>query len=120
MSGVVVLTEGLTRHLDADAVAAVLAHERAHLAGRHHLVLASAEALRATLSLVPLFRQAPRAIGELLELVRLDRLRHGHRPPGRVRRIVSCGLAGVTAATLPFVAGTGVLLAVALVDCPLI
>jgi Zn-dependent protease with chaperone function len=157
--GVVVLTEGLTRHLDSDAVAAVLTHERAHLAGRHHQVLASAEAVRATLPLVPLFRRAPKAIGELLELaadlvavrrhgtaavrtalvavaghgtppaslamghdavgVRLDRLRHGPRPPGRVRRTVSCWLAGLTAATLPFLAGTGVLLAVALVDCPL-
>lgn len=37
--GVVVATEGLTRHLPALAVVAVLAHERAHLHGRHHLVI---------------------------------------------------------------------------------
>lgn len=65
---VVVATDGLTRHLGEDAVAAVLAHERAHLAGRHHLLVAVAEALRATLPFVPLFRQAPQAVRDLVEL----------------------------------------------------
>jgi Zn-dependent protease with chaperone function len=65
---VVVATEGLTRHLCADSVAAVLAHERAHLTGRHHLLVAVAQALRATLPFVPLFRRAPSAVRDLVEL----------------------------------------------------
>ncbi|MBP0456764.1 M56 family metallopeptidase, partial [Streptomyces montanisoli] len=41
--GRVVVTEGMLRCLDADERAALVAHERAHLAGRHHLFLAAAE-----------------------------------------------------------------------------
>jgi Zn-dependent protease with chaperone function len=66
--GVVVVTEGLTRHLAPDAVAAVMAHERAHLSGRHHLLVATADALRTALPFVPLFRAAPHAIRDLVEL----------------------------------------------------
>lgn len=65
---VVVVTDGLTAHLTPDAVAAVLAHERAHLTGRHHLLVALAEAARATLPFLRLFRQAPQAIRQLVEL----------------------------------------------------
>jgi Zn-dependent protease with chaperone function len=66
--GVVVATEGLRRTLDAQAVAAVLSHERAHLDGRHHLVVTLADALRTALPFVPLFQHAPRAVRELVEL----------------------------------------------------
>ncbi|HEX6359897.1 M56 family metallopeptidase [Actinophytocola sp.] len=157
--GTVVATEGLARHLDPGAVAAVLAHERAHLDGRHHLLVAIADAVRATFPFVPLFRQAPRAIRDLVELaadvvavrncgpaavrtallkvtrhgapstslamaqdavaLRLARLQHDSRPPGRLRRTVSWGLMAVTAAVLPFLAGTGLLLGIALITCPL-
>lgn len=157
--GVVVATEGLTRHLDPGAVAAVLAHEKAHLAGRHQLLVAIADAVRATFPFVPLFREAPRAIRDLVELaadvvaardcgpaavrtallkvtrhgapstslamaqnaveLRLARLRHSPRPPGGLRRTVSCGLTAVTAAILPFLAGVGLLLSIAIITCPL-
>ncbi|MGB3442419.1 MAG: M56 family metallopeptidase, partial [Actinophytocola sp.] len=66
--GVVVATDGLTAHLGETEVAAVFAHERAHLAGRHHLLVAVVDALRVTLPFVPLFRAAPRAIRDLVEL----------------------------------------------------
>jgi Zn-dependent protease with chaperone function len=66
--GVVVATDGLTRHLDPAGVAAVLAHERAHLDGRHHQLVSSVSALRTVLAFLPLFERAPAAIRELVEL----------------------------------------------------
>lgn len=156
--GVVVATDGLTTHLDETELAAVFAHERAHLAGRHHLLIAVVDALRVTVPFVPLFRAAPRAIRDLVELcadvaavrtcgpaavrtalltvarhgapsmalpmaqdavdLRIARLRHDTPVPGRTRRIVACGLTGLTAVSLPFLAGAGLLVAIAVVACP--
>lgn len=65
--GTIVATDGLNRHLSDAAVAAVLAHERAHLRGRHHLLITLVDALRVVLPFVPLFAQAPAAIRELVE-----------------------------------------------------
>lgn len=65
---IVVMTDGLAKHLAPDALAAVLAHERAHLSGRHHLLVAFVEAVRETLPFVKLFREAPHAIRQLVEL----------------------------------------------------
>ncbi|MFF3628742.1 M56 family metallopeptidase [Streptomyces sp. NPDC002164] len=42
-SGRIVVTTGMLRALDPDERDALLAHERAHLAGRHHLYLAAVE-----------------------------------------------------------------------------
>lgn len=47
---------------------AVLAHERAHLGGRHHLLLAVVDAICAGAPRLPLFRDAPIALRELAEL----------------------------------------------------
>ncbi|UUV29960.1 M56 family metallopeptidase [Amycolatopsis roodepoortensis] len=66
--GVIVATEGLERHLSAAEVAAVLAHERAHLRGRHHHVITWVDALAKALPFLPLFRQAPSAVRKLVEL----------------------------------------------------
>ncbi|MFX0577734.1 M56 family metallopeptidase [Nocardia nepalensis] len=63
----IVATEGVFRLGDA-AAAAVIAHERAHLRGRHHALLTWVQTLGAALPFVPLFRGAPAAIAELVEL----------------------------------------------------
>ena len=68
---VVVATTAL-EELPAPARAAVLAHERAHLAGRHHLVLAVVDAICAAMPPLPLFRTAPTAVRELAELAADD------------------------------------------------
>jgi Zn-dependent protease with chaperone function len=66
--GVVVATNGLLDHLDRDQRQAVLLHERAHLAGRHHRIVSACEILAAAFPFVPLFRAAPAAVRDLVEL----------------------------------------------------
>jgi len=97
MSGrraVIVATDGLRRHLGDDAVAAVLLHEQAHLSGRHHQLIALADALRAALPFVPLFRQAPDALRQLVE-VAADVVAIRECGPGAVREallgVSGCG-----------------------------
>lgn len=67
-----VITTGALRTLAPEQVAAVLDHERAHLRGRHHLVLAAAETLARAFPGVPLFRQARIEIARLIELLADD------------------------------------------------
>jgi Zn-dependent protease with chaperone function len=64
----VVLTTGAVQALDADQLAAVLAHERAHLAGRHHRLIAMARIGRQVLPFVPLMRDADTQVARLAEM----------------------------------------------------
>ncbi|ADD44386.1 M56 family metallopeptidase [Stackebrandtia nassauensis] len=66
--GVVVVTTGAMRAVDGGGLAAVLHHERAHLAGRHHVLTALAHALHRPLCFLPLFAELPEQIGHLVEL----------------------------------------------------
>jgi Zn-dependent protease with chaperone function len=61
------------RHLQA-----VLAHERAHLAGRHHHVLAFARALAVAIPGVTLFSTGAREIARLLEMAADDTAARSH------------------------------------------
>jgi Zn-dependent protease with chaperone function len=64
----VVLTTGALRVLHPAQLAAVLAHERAHLAGRHHLLKTLARAACLVLPFIPLLRQADAQVARLTEL----------------------------------------------------
>jgi bla regulator protein blaR1 len=77
--GEVVLTSGAIAALDDRKLAAVLAHERAHLRGRHHLVVAAAKVIRLAFPFVPVFRWAHAEVGRLVELLADDvaARRHG-------------------------------------------
>ncbi len=77
---VIVATSALRSALPAAAVDAVLAHERAHLSGRHHVQVALADALAAAIPGVPLFRLAPARIRRLVEFAAdtAAARRHGH------------------------------------------
>jgi Zn-dependent protease with chaperone function len=66
--GVVVATDGLADRLTSAQLRAVLAHERAHLTGRHHLVVAAGDAVATVLPFLPLFRRTPAVVRELVEL----------------------------------------------------
>jgi hypothetical protein len=50
--------------------------------------------------------------------VRLARLHVGTASPTSARRVVSCGLAGMTVAILPFSVGVGLLFGLSLLACP--
>ncbi|MEV4382315.1 M56 family metallopeptidase [Streptosporangium sp. NPDC049644] len=60
------------RSLAPEQVTAVLAHEQAHLRGRHHLVLAAAEAFCRAFPRLPLFAPARSGIARLIELLADD------------------------------------------------
>jgi Zn-dependent protease with chaperone function len=64
----VVLTTGALQALDPEQLDAVLAHERAHLAGRHHLLVAMARIARQVLPFMPLMRDADAQVTRLAEL----------------------------------------------------
>jgi len=66
--GLVVCTSGALENLCADELAAVLAHERAHLRGRHHRLLTFAAALRSAFPFVPTFRLAEQHLAVLVEM----------------------------------------------------
>lgn len=66
--GIIVATQGLRQQLTPAAVTATLEHERAHLRGRHQLILDVLDAVAAALPIAPLFRAAPIALRELVEL----------------------------------------------------
>jgi hypothetical protein len=76
--GTVVVTSAAVAALDRPQLAAVLAHEDAHLAGRHHLIRASTRALTTTLPRIPLFAAADDRIAQLLEMCADDRAAGRH------------------------------------------
>ncbi|MEV5653010.1 M56 family metallopeptidase [Nocardia sp. NPDC052254] len=76
--GAVVVTSAAVAALDAPQLAAVLAHEDAHLTGRHHLIRASTRALAGALPFVPLFAAADAQVAQLLEMCADDRAAGRH------------------------------------------
>lgn len=64
----IVITSGALQALDDDHLGAVLAHERAHLTGRHHLLLAATRGLAATLPGIELITTGAAEIARLLEM----------------------------------------------------
>jgi Zn-dependent protease with chaperone function len=70
----IVISAGVLDLLDADELAAVLAHERAHLRERHDLVLLPFLALLRAFSWAGITTRAYRAVGLLLEMHADDRV----------------------------------------------
>jgi Zn-dependent protease with chaperone function len=76
----IVFTTGALRRLDGDQLDAVLAHERAHLAGRHHLVIMFAGALHGAFPHLRVFAAAATQISCLVEMAADDAAgRRAHR-----------------------------------------
>ncbi len=78
----IVVTSAVLESLDQSELAAVLAHEHAHLTGRHHQLLMVLRALAAALPRFPLFVQGATATARLLEMCADDAAvrQHGSRP----------------------------------------
>jgi Zn-dependent protease with chaperone function len=93
----IVLTSAALAILDADQLTAVLAHERAHLTGRHHLLTGLTRGLAAVFPAVPLFARGPLEVARLAELSADDA---AARRSGR-RTLVAALLAMGTGAAVP-------------------
>jgi len=78
----IVLSSGALALLDPAQLAAVLAHERAHLAGRHHLLLTLSRCLATAFPAVPLFASGRDQVAALTEMCADDAAaRRGGRGP---------------------------------------
>jgi Zn-dependent protease with chaperone function len=75
----IVISAGALNLLNAEELAAVLAHERAHLRERHDLVLLPFTALLRAFGWAGIAQQARQAVGLLIEMLADDRARQ-HRP----------------------------------------
>ena len=64
----VVITDGLLHRLDPAALSAVLAHERAHIRGRHHLIVALAESVAHAFPWLPVMASSPALVRILVEI----------------------------------------------------
>ncbi|UUU25238.1 M56 family metallopeptidase [Streptomyces sp. DSM 40750] len=74
----IVISDAAVRELTPDQLGAVLEHEQAHIAGRHHLALAATEAFHSVFRWLPLARHAREQTALLLEMVADDRALRSH------------------------------------------
>lgn len=107
----IVVTSGARAALTPRLLDAALAHEHAHLAGRHHLALVLARGFTRAFGSVPLFQVAEREIAALLELLADDvaARRHGRIAVAQALVGLAQGRPGVTAPSVALsAAGSGV------------
>ncbi|MGH3908570.1 MAG: M56 family metallopeptidase [Pseudonocardiaceae bacterium] len=90
----IVLTRGAMAALDDRHLGAVLSHERAHLAGRHHLLLALSHGLAAILPRIELLTTGAAEVARLLEMCADDAAARTHG-----RRTVLQALLALSGAT---------------------
>lgn len=104
----IVVTSGALDVLDHGQLSAVLAHERAHLAGRHHLLLAVTRSLAAIAPGVPLFTRGSSAVTRLAEM-RADDIAARHAPRRTLLTALLTMSEGAPAAQAPaaWLAATG-------------
>ena len=96
----VILTTGALQALDPHQVDAVLAHERAHLACRHHRLLALARIGRRVLPFIPLMRDTDTQVTRLVEMHADDAATGTHDARRLATALVVLGSATSPAPTL--------------------
>jgi Zn-dependent protease with chaperone function len=97
--GAVVVTTGAISALPPAQLAAVLAHERAHATGRHHLLVQGARLLAAALPAIHVFTRARTQIERLVEICADQAAAGTHHGLDLAHALVTC--AEATAAPAP-------------------
>lgn len=92
--GGIMISTGAIDLLAGEELAAVLAHEHAHLQQRHHLVSALVAALTTGLRWVPLFAAADDALGHYLEIAADDAARREAGTPALAGALLTLGQYG--------------------------
>ncbi|HEX2074513.1 MAG TPA: M48 family metalloprotease [Geodermatophilus sp.] len=99
-----VLSSGMVAELDDDQLAAVVAHERAHLRERHHLLLLPFVAWEAALPVLPAAARAHAAVRELVEMRADDVALHslsGAAPRRTLAQAIVAAAGGAGGAEVP-------------------
>ncbi|MDV3127625.1 M56 family metallopeptidase [Mycobacterium sp. 21AC1] len=105
---VIVVTTAAVERLDSAGMKAVLAHEKAHLAGRHHHIIALLNALSVAMPRVPLIRAATQAVPVLLEICADDAAARRHGRKSLLTSLISLHTDPRVPAGALAAAGTGV------------
>ena len=87
----IVLTSGALAVLDPAQLTAVLAHERAHLAGRHHVLTGLTRALSACFPAVPLFARGAQEVARLAEMCADDAAARRSGRPTLIAALLAMG-----------------------------
>ncbi len=96
----VAISAGTLARLRPGQLQAVLAHERAHLRGHHHLVLAVAAALARAFPAIPLLARAPAELAVLAEMAADDAAVRSHDPADLAAALVTLARAGIRTTAL--------------------
>jgi hypothetical protein len=107
--GTVVISSGALATLTGAELAAVLAHERAHQRGHHHLLIAVVGGLADSFGRVPLLRHCLVQVRHLLELLADDAAVRGTDRLTLAEALVSFATAGTAAPAGVLAAATGAL-----------
>ncbi|AFM16657.1 Zn-dependent protease with chaperone function [Mycolicibacterium chubuense NBB4] len=105
----IVVTTGALQRLEKPELAAVLAHERAHLHGGHHHVIAVLNALAAALPRLPLMRAAAESVPILLEMCADDTAARTHGRGTLASSLIALSIGGRMRDGVLAAAGTAVL-----------
>jgi Zn-dependent protease with chaperone function len=105
----IVVTSAALDALDDRHLGAVLSHERAHLAGRHHLLLALTRALATTLPQLRLFTTGAVEVAQLLEMCADDAAARTHGSPTVLEALLTLSTGTPVPATALSASGVGVL-----------
>ncbi|RRR99406.1 M56 family metallopeptidase [Glycomyces terrestris] len=116
--GLVAVTSGTLALLDRPQLDAVLAHERAHLAGRHHLLIALAQTGKRAFGWFPLFARLPERVGHLVELAADDAAARSASRGTLARSLLNVAAAQAPAEALAVSGGDTVARIERLIDAP--
>ncbi|MBP2436729.1 M56 family metallopeptidase [Microbacterium amylolyticum] len=94
VGSVTVLSKGLFDALDDDELAAVVAHERAHVEQRHEVLLVAFKAWRSALPWFPIAARAEAEVEALVEMVADDQARRTQPDAVLARAILQVGRVG--------------------------